>query len=125
MAVEISGELVQLLSLLSVRVHGATQHELTKLGGVSASLIYKAVTLDLVQARPEHNGATATAYRYHLLDPGRALLSRRSKKVHATLLTSLSCTKARLRMRATAWNKMEAFSRFGSARNQFLASNYL
>jgi hypothetical protein len=75
MAVEISGELLRLLSLLSVRVHGATQHELTKLEGVSASLIYKAVTLELVQARPEHNGATATAYRYHLLDAGRALLS--------------------------------------------------
>ena len=57
MAVEISGELPRLLSLLSVRVHGATQHKLTKPGGVSASLIYKAVTLDLVQPRLEHNGA--------------------------------------------------------------------
>ena len=66
MAVEVSGELVRLLSLLSVRAHGATQHELTIREGVSASLIYKAVTLELVQARPEHNGATATAYRYHL-----------------------------------------------------------
>ena len=75
MGVEVSGELVRLLSLLSVRAHGAIQHELTRLEGVSASLIYKAVTLDLVQARPEHNGATATAYRYHLLDAGRALLS--------------------------------------------------
>ena len=71
MAVEVSGELLRLLSLLSVRVHGATQHE-----GVSASLIYKAVTLELVQARPEHNGTTATAYRYHLLDAGRAAVAR-------------------------------------------------
>ena len=75
MAVEVSGELLRLLTLLSVRAHGATQHELTKLEGVSASLIYKAVTLDLVQARPEHNGTTATAYRYHLLNAGRELLS--------------------------------------------------
>ena len=74
MAVEVSGELLRLLTLLSVRAHGATQHELTKLEGVRTSLIYKAVTLDLVQARPEHNGATATAYRYYLLDAGRSLL---------------------------------------------------
>ncbi len=75
MAVEVSGELLRLLTLLSVRAHGATQHELTKLEGVSANLIYKAVTLDLVQAWPENNGATATAYRYYLLAAGRALLS--------------------------------------------------
>ena len=75
MAVEVSAELLRLLNILSVRAHGATQYELTKLEGVSASLIYKAVTLELVQARPEHNGATATAYRYYLLDVGRALLS--------------------------------------------------
>ncbi len=75
--VEVSGEILRLLSLLSVRTDGATQHELTKLEGVSASLIYKAVMLDLVQARPEHNGETATAYRYYLLAAGRALLSPR------------------------------------------------
>jgi hypothetical protein len=75
MAAEVSGEILRLLSLLSVRTHGATQHELTNLEGVSASLIYKAVMLDLVQARPEHDGEMATIYRYFLLDAGRALLS--------------------------------------------------
>ena len=73
MAVDVSGELVRLLSILSVRAHGATQHELTRLEGVSASLIYKAVMLDLV--RPEPSGEVARAYRYYLLDAGRDLLS--------------------------------------------------
>ena len=75
MAIEVSGEMLRLLSILSVRGRGATQHELMVLRGVSANLIYRAVMLDLVLARPEHNGATATTYRYHLLDAGRALLS--------------------------------------------------
>ena len=74
MTVEVSGEILRLLSILSDRPHGATQHDLTKLDGVSTSLIYKAVMLDLVRARPEHNGGTATAYRYYLLAAGRALL---------------------------------------------------
>jgi hypothetical protein len=75
MAIEVSGEILRLLGILSVRAHGATQHELTVLEGVSASLIYKAVMLDLVMARPEQDGEMATSYRYYLLDAGRALLS--------------------------------------------------
>ena len=51
--------MLRLLSILSVRAHGATQHELTVLEGVRANLIYKAVMLDLVTARPEHQRHTA------------------------------------------------------------------
>ena len=36
--------------------------------------------LDLVQARPEHNGGKATGYRYYLLDAGRVLLSPDERK---------------------------------------------
>jgi hypothetical protein len=75
MAIEVSGEILRLLSILSDRTHGATQYELTVLEGVSANLIYKAVMLDLVMARPEHDGEMATYYYYYLLDAGRALLS--------------------------------------------------
>jgi hypothetical protein len=31
--------------------------------------------LDLVQAQPQHNGESATNYRFYLLDAGRALVS--------------------------------------------------
>jgi len=74
MAIEVSGEILRLLDILSVRAHGATQHELTVLEGVSASVIYKAVILDLVMARPKQD-EMPTSYRYYLLDAGRALLS--------------------------------------------------
>jgi hypothetical protein len=67
MVIEVSGEILRLLGILSVRAHGATQHELTVLEGVSANLIYKAVTSDLVQARPERRDV-ATSYRFYLLD---------------------------------------------------------
>jgi hypothetical protein len=74
MATEVSGEALRLLTILSVRPCGATQYELT-VQGVNARLIYRAVMLDLVQARPRHNGEVATSYRFYLLDAGRALLS--------------------------------------------------
>jgi hypothetical protein len=77
MAIEVSGEILRLLGILSARAHGATQCELTTLEGVSAGLIFKAVMLNLVRARPEHNGV---AYRYYLLDAGRALLSPDQRK---------------------------------------------
>ena len=75
MAIEVSGEILRLLSILSDRTHGATQYELTVLEGASAHVIYKAVMLDLVMARLEQDGELATSYRYYLLDAGRALLS--------------------------------------------------
>jgi hypothetical protein len=75
MAIEVSGELLRLLTILSTRAQGATQYELAVLEGVSSSLIYKAVMLDLVIARPEQDGELPAAYRYYLLDAGRALLS--------------------------------------------------
>jgi len=62
------------LSILSVRAHGAAQHELTVLEGVSANLIYKAAMLDLVYAHLQSDEERAT-YRYYLPDAGRALLS--------------------------------------------------
>ena len=70
MAIAVSGELLRLLIILSARPQGATQRELTILAGVKASLIYRAVVLNLVYAKRQD-----TAYRYHLLDAGRALLS--------------------------------------------------
>jgi hypothetical protein len=50
MATEMSGELLRLLSTLSVRAHGASQYELAAVEGVSAGVTYKAVMLDLVYA---------------------------------------------------------------------------
>ena len=70
MAIEVSGELLRLLTILSARPQGATQHELTILAGVKASLIYRAVVLELVYVKRQ-----GAAYRYHLMDASRALLS--------------------------------------------------
>jgi hypothetical protein len=63
--------ILRLLTILSARAQGATQHELTALEGVSASVIYKAVMLNLVYAQRQSN----ETYRYLLLEAGRALLS--------------------------------------------------
>jgi hypothetical protein len=71
MAIEVSGEILRLLSILSDRSDGATQYELAVLEGVSASLIYKAVMLDLVYAQRQGD----ETYRYLLRETGRALLS--------------------------------------------------
>jgi len=71
MPTEVSGEMLRLLSILSVRAHGATQHELTVLERVSANLIYKAVMLDLVYANLASDEERAT-YRYYLRAAGRA-----------------------------------------------------
>jgi hypothetical protein len=76
MAIEVSGEILRLLSILSVRAHGATQHKLAALEGVSASVIYKAVMLNLVYAQRQSN----ETYRYLLLEAGRALLSPDERK---------------------------------------------
>ena len=74
MAIEVSGEILRLLNILSVRAHGTTQYELTVLEGVSTNVIYKAVMLDLVCAHLPSDEERAT-YRHNLLDAGRALLS--------------------------------------------------
>lgn len=74
MAIEVSGEILRLLSILSDRSDGATQYELAVLEGVSASLIYKAVMLDLVYAQRQSDEEAAT-FRYYLREAGRALLT--------------------------------------------------
>jgi hypothetical protein len=74
MAIEVSGEILRLLNILSVRARGVTQYDLMVLHGVSADQIYKAVMLDLVYAHLPSDEERAT-YRYYLLDAGRALLS--------------------------------------------------
>ena len=74
MAIEVSGEILRLLSILSDRSDGATQYELAVLEGVSASLIYKAVMLDLVYAQRQSHEETGT-FRYYLREAARALLS--------------------------------------------------
>jgi hypothetical protein len=74
MAIEVSGEILRLLSILSDRSDGATQYELTVKHGVSASLIYKAVMFDLVYAERQSHEEAGT-FRYYLREAGRALLS--------------------------------------------------
>ena len=74
MATEVSGEVLRLLSILSGRPNGATQHELTVLEGINASLIYKAIVLALVRAHPQ-SGQGTVVYHYHLMDAGRKLLN--------------------------------------------------
>lgn len=74
MAIKVSGELLRLLNILSVRAHGATQYELAVREGVSASVIYKAVATDLVYAERQ-NSEDVDSYRYQLRDAGQALVS--------------------------------------------------
>ncbi len=54
MAIEVSGELLRLLTILSARAQGATQHELT-----GPSLIYRAVVLNLVYAKRQDTAVVA------------------------------------------------------------------
>jgi hypothetical protein len=100
MATEISGELLRLLSILSVRAHGASEYELVAVEGVNASVTYKAVMLDLVYAHLLSDEERAT-YRYYLLERGRALLSSPDDSAaHAEINRAILRTTSRAR-RAT------------------------
>lgn len=66
MDVELSAELLRLLSILSDRPSGATKHELTVIGGVRAGFVYRAIAIDLVQVH--RFGKT---YRFFLSSAGR------------------------------------------------------
>jgi hypothetical protein len=74
MAIELSAELMRLLSILSDRPHGATRYELALLEGINARLIYNAVELDLVEVERESNRKTGGC-RFRLSDRGRKLLN--------------------------------------------------
>jgi hypothetical protein len=73
MPIELSAELMRLLSVLSDRPSGATRYELAVLEGINARLIYDAVELDLVTVERESNRKTG-GYRFNLSDRGRKLL---------------------------------------------------
>jgi hypothetical protein len=89
-----------LLSILSVRAHGASQYELAAVEGVNASVTYKAVMLDLVYAHLLSDEERAT-YRYYLLERGRALLSSPDDSAaHAEINRAILRTTSRAR-RAT------------------------
>ena len=73
MPIELSAELMRLLSILSDRPNGAARYELAVLEGINARLIYDAVELDLVEVERESNRNTG-GYRFQLSDRGRKLL---------------------------------------------------
>ena len=68
----VSGEILRLLNILSVRPNGATKRELIDFNGFSAKQIYDAVVLDLVYA---HRLSDDEAYCFCLREAGRALLT--------------------------------------------------